>query len=221
MSKFDLEKRRDELLLATLPHVVFDGWRWQAVQAGARDLGMAPEEALDLFPNGAREVLVHFSRWADRRMLQELEKQPLGEMRVRDRIALAVRTRLEILAPYREAVRRGMSAFVLPGNAPRGLGCLYRSVDAMWYAAGDTSTDYNFYTKRLLLSGVLSSTVVYWLDDNSEDFQRTWAFLDRRISDVMRIGGTLGQTMKAALDLPDRLINGLMRGPRRPTRRSG
>jgi ubiquinone biosynthesis protein COQ9 len=60
-------------------------------------------------------------------------------------------------------------------------------VDAIWRAAGDTATDWNFYTKRGLLAGVFSSTVLCWLDDTSEDHAETWAFLDRRIADVMRV----------------------------------
>jgi ubiquinone biosynthesis protein COQ9 len=208
----DAEQARDALLLATLPHVMFDGWRWAAVRAGAADAGLSEAEAINAFPNGAEEALEYFSRWADRRMLEELEKRDLEAMRVRDRVALAVRTRLDVLLPYKEAVRRGLSAFVLPHNSPLGLKCLYRTVDAIWYACGDTSTDSNFYTKRLLLAGVMSSTLVYWLDDNSENHKDTWDFLDRRIDDVMRVGGRLGKAMKSALDLPERMLR---MGPRR------
>lgn len=214
----DADKTRDALLLATLPHVMFDGWRWAAVRAGAADVGLSEAEAINAFPNGAEEVLEHFSHWADLRMLEELEKRDLESMRVRDRVALAVRTRLEILTPYKEAVRRGLSAFAMPQNSPLGLKCLYRTVDAIWYACGDTSTDYNFYTKRLLLAGVVSSTLVCWLDDTSEGHEDTWAFLDRRIDEVLKVGGRLGKAMKSALDLPERLLR---MAPRRRRRGRG
>ena len=108
-------------------------------------------------------------------------------MRIRDRIATAVRTRLDLLAPHKEAVRRAVAFEALPGNAPRALKAVYHTVDAMWHAAGDTATDWNFYTKRALLAGVYTSTVLIWLGDQSEDCAETWAFLDRRIEDVMRI----------------------------------
>jgi ubiquinone biosynthesis protein COQ9 len=215
----DIEKTRDSLLLATLPHVMFDGWRWTAVRAGAADAGISEVDALNAFPNGAEEVLEYFSHWADRRMLEELDKRGLDEMRVRDRVALAVRTRLEILEPHREAVRRGLSAFAFPQNSALGLKCLYRSVDAIWYACGDTSTDYNFYTKRLLLAGVLSSTLIYWLDDSSEHHADTWDFLDRRIDEVLKIGGRMGKALKSVLDFPDRLVKMGPRRRRRHTRR--
>ena len=132
-------------------------------------------------------------------------------MRVRDRIAAGVRTRLEILAPHREAVRRGLAFLALPQNAAQGVTCLNRSVDCLWYAAGDRATDYNFYSKRLLLAGVLSSTTVYWLNDRSEGAAQTWAFLDRRIDEVLKAGGRLGKVMGGLLDLPDRLLRGRAR----------
>ena len=56
----------------------------------------------------------------------------------------------------------------------------------MWRLAGDTSTDYNHYTKRITLGAVYASTLVTWLDDSSEGFFETAGFLDRRIDNVMQ-----------------------------------
>jgi ubiquinone biosynthesis protein COQ9 len=96
----------------------------------------------------------------------------------------------------RPAVRRAIAVLSLPLNAPTGLRCLYDTVDLIWRAAGDTATDWNFYTKRTLLAGVYSSTVLYWLDDTSEDFVDTKAFLDRRIDDAMRLPGLLSSLLR-------------------------
>lgn len=189
----ELTARRDAILLGMLPDVAFDGWTRAAMLRGAQMAGYAREEALAAFPDGPVQVVAHFSGWADRTMLAQLAGHDLAALRVQERITLAVRTRLEILTPYREAVRRSVSFLTLPqaaGLAPR---LLYRTVDAMWVAAGDTSTDYNFYTKRLLLSGVLTSTTLVWLDDRSEDNGDSWAFLDRRIRDVLRVGKGIGR----------------------------
>jgi ubiquinone biosynthesis protein COQ9 len=199
------EKLRGRLLAAALPHVAFDGWSETALRAAARDLDVDPALAFNAFPGGPGEMLEAFSAAADRDMLEALETGGLESMKVRERIATAVRLRLELVAPQREAVSRGMAFFALPPNAPLGLKCLYRTVDAIWYAAGDRATDYNFYTKRLLLAGVYASTLLYWLNDGSEDQAATWAFLERRIDEVLKAGGRLGRAVEGALDLPDRL----------------
>jgi ubiquinone biosynthesis protein COQ9 len=179
------EKRR--LLAATLPHVPFEGWSGGAMLRGARDAGIEPGALPRAFPGGAIELVDFWIEEADRAMLEALAGHDLAAMKVRERIALAVRLRLMQQAGHREAMRRALALQALPGNAPGALKSLYRTVDAIWHAAGDTATDWNFYSKRLLLAGVYGATVLFWLDDKSEGSAASWEFLERRLSDVMGI----------------------------------
>ena len=119
-------------------------------------------------------------------MLRRLRAANLLDLRFRDRIATAVRFRIEAITD-KEAVRRGSALFSLPQNAADGAKAIWGTADAIWTALGDTSDDYNWYTKRATLSGVYGATVLYWLGDESPENRDTWAFLDRRIEDVMRI----------------------------------
>jgi len=192
----DRAAMRDRLLLATLPHVAFDGWTETALIAGAKDCGLAAVDILRFFPGGPGEMVRLFSDWADRRMLAALETAEVGTLRTHERVAAAVTARLAALAPHREAARRALAFFALPPHAALGLRCLYRTVDAIWYAAGDRAADFSFYTKRALLAGVYASTQVYWLEDRSEGAAATKAFLDRRLADVMRIGRLRGQASR-------------------------
>ena len=201
-----IDVRRRELMQAAVQHVAFDGWSGQALIAGARDLGLSAADAHNLFPGGARELLEVFSAEMDRRMLESMERQPLDEMRVRDKVALGVRSRLELLQPYREEVQRGLSFLALPPNAFLGTRLVWRTCDAIWYAAGDTATDYNYYSKRSLLAGVYSSTLLYWLSDRSENHAATWDFLERRLTNVLKIGGTLGKSIQRLIDAPNSLF---------------
>ena len=180
-----IEETRRRLLKATLTHVPFDGWTGAAMLVGARDLGLSPAEAVNAFPGGAVEMIEFMSLEADRRMLEALEREDLAALKVRGRVAIGVRRRLELYAVDREAIRRALAVLALPQNGPLALRLLYRTVDAIWYAAGDTATDFNFYTKRALLAGVYGSTLLAWLDDRSPEFEETWSFLDRRIADAM------------------------------------
>ncbi len=201
----DLEVARATLLEATLRHVPFDGWSKAAIAAGAADAGLDPGVAVRAFPGGPAEVIKYFNAKADRAMLAGLEAQDLAAMRTRDRVALGVRLRLEAVAAHREAVRRALVVLALPRNGPLALRCLHRTVDAIWRAAGDTATDYNYYSKRALLGAVYAATVLYWLGDRSDDFADTWSFLDRRIADVMKVAQGLARIMERLGELPDRL----------------
>ncbi|MCW5748957.1 MAG: COQ9 family protein [Alphaproteobacteria bacterium] len=177
---------RDRVLDAVLFHVPFDGWGPAAVRAAARDGAVTAEEAALAFPGGALDMIEYHSRRADQRLVGELERRGVAGLKLRERITLAIRVRLEQNAGHREAVRRALAILALPTNAPLAARLLYRTVDAMWYAAGDRSADFSFYTKRATLAAVYSATVLYWLNDRSEGATATWAFLDRRIEDVMR-----------------------------------
>lgn len=194
---------RDRLLLAILPHVAFDGWTRRALVAGADDEAMAPADVDRFFPGGVREIIGHFGDWADRQMIAALDGRDVATLKVRERVALAVRLRLEVLARHREALRRAVAWLALPPNAPLAMRGLWRTADAIWYATGDRSADFSYYTKRALLVGVLSTTTLYWLDDRSEGSEASWAFLDRRIADVMRIPALKGRVERLAAHLPD------------------
>ncbi len=199
----DDREKRAALIEAMLPDVPFDGWSRSAIEAAARRIGLEPAELASLFPGGARDIVAGFSRWADRRMLAALDETKLAAMKVRERIATAALTRLKLLEPQREAVRRALSLLALPQNAPLALRLLYDTVDAIWYAAGDTATDFNFYTKRGLLAGVFAATTLYWLDDRSPGGEETEAFLRRRLDGVMALP-KLGARLREGLAwLPD------------------
>ncbi len=202
--------RRDQLLRAALPNVAFDGWTERLMLDAAQACGLAPEVALLDFPAGPVDLVAHFSDWADRQMLERLAGADVSALKVRQRIALGVKVRLEVVEPWREAVRAGLSLLALPQHAPRAARLLWRSCDAIWWAAGDTATDFNHYSKRGLLAGVLASTTLYWLDDTSEGHAASWAFLDRRIGNALALGGLAGKLGKyvPSLDLFKRAMAG-------------
>ncbi|MSP84151.1 MAG: COQ9 family protein [Alphaproteobacteria bacterium] len=205
------ETRRRAVLAAALPHVPFDGWTGRLLDRAAADLGLPGGETHRLFPGGASELLGFFAAEADRRMIEGLAAGHIDSLRVRERIALAVRIRLEAALPHREAVRRALAFYAMPHNAPAGTAALYRTVDAIWRALGDASTDFNFYTKRALLAGVYAATLLFWLDDRAEETAATWRFLDRRIADVMRIQKVRGRLSEHLPSL-DRIVAALCRG---------
>ncbi|WP_421999742.1 COQ9 family protein [Reyranella sp.] len=178
---------RDRLADATAAEAEFDGWNRAALAAAGRQLGLPAGEADRLFPGGPVQVLAFLSERSDQRTVDELARDGILNLPIRERIRRAVRLRLERHAGTREAVRRALAALALPFRAGLAAKLLYRTVDALWYAAGDSSADFNFYTKRATLAGVYSSTLLYWLNDRSPGAEATWAFLDRRIDDVMKV----------------------------------
>ena len=201
----------DSDLLATLleaakAHVPFDGWSEAAFQAAAADAGIDEGLARAACPRGAVGLALAYHEAGDAEMLRRLAEADLDGLRFRDKVALAVRLRLEAVED-KELVRRGMTLFSLPHYAPEGAQAVWRTCDRIWTALGDSANDINWYTKRMTLSGVYSATLLYWLGDTSEGHEASWAFLDRRIDDVMQI-----EKLKAQLR-DNKLVGGLMAGP--------
>jgi len=196
------EELRAPLLAAILPHVAFDGWTDASLALAAEDVGISAAMAELAYPRGAQEVMEAYLLSNDARLANALAAKDLPAMKIRDRITLAIRTKLELQAGEREVVRRTLAALALPQNLAFGPQAVWRTADTMWKAAGDTSTDHNWYTKRMTLSAVLSAVVLYWLNDDSEGYSETWAFLDRRIEDVMKIETAKWQMRKACENAP-------------------
>jgi len=182
-----LEKIRRELALAVGENAVFDGWGRNAVDSAAGQLGIDPVQAWLAFPKSQAEMIDVYIQEVDRGLEAYFTPERLSKLRIREKIRALVWQRLETMGPAREAVRRALAILAMPQNIPLALSISWRTVDLMWRIGGDTSTDFNHYTKRMTLAAVYGSTLLAWLDDSSEGWTDTAAFLDRRIEDVMKI----------------------------------
>jgi ubiquinone biosynthesis protein COQ9 len=185
-----LDMTLDELREALAPllgsHAAFDGWSERAIAMAAAELGVPAERARIAFPGGPVQMIDAWFDWVDRHMLAAFTPERIDGMKVRERIGALLTHRFETLLPYKEALRRALAMLAMPQNALAAGRLAWRSADRIWRVAGDSATDYNHYTKRAILIGVYGSTTLIFLDDESEGFAATRAFLDRRIGDVMR-----------------------------------
>lgn len=190
---------RDEILLAILPNVAFDGWTERVLKDGVRDAGFPDAMAFRAFPGGIPEIIRHWSDYGDRRLREDMSALDLAGIQLGDRLATAIRLRISVYAPHKESVRRTIAHLVLPTNAGTAARNLARTVNAIWYAAGDRSADVSYYTRRAILLPVYVAAILYWLDDESEGAIETWQFVARRIDDVMRVP-KIQKTLQAPVD---------------------
>lgn len=192
----------DELRFALAPAVAanaaFDGWNFTALDMAAEGMGVDRDVVRLAFTDGPVAMIDAWFASIDAGMLARLTPEKLTAMKIRARIAALVESRLELLAPNRESLRRALAVLALPQNVAKAMRLGWRSADVMWRAAGDTATDYNHYTKRGILGGVYAATITVFLDDDSEDFADTRAFLSRRIDGIMRFEKAKAQWLKPA-----------------------
>lgn len=201
---FDRNLARDRIVEAALPHVPFDGWTLPVLARAAEEAGYPGATALRVFPGGPIDALGHWCAMADRDMVSACEADPeFATLKIRQKIAHAIRLRLLPLAAHREAVRRGLALMALPSGLPLSMRTLWATVDAVWHLAGDRATDFNYYSKRGLAAGVYSATLLFWLEDKSEGQADTWEFLDRRIANVMALPKAVADAKARLEKLPN------------------
>ena len=206
----------DQVIEAILNHIPFDGWSKESLDMAAADCGLSEAEIHKMFPSGIVDLIAAYGAYADQNMITAFYGQDAADiavMPVHMKIRSLILIRLEQAAPYKEVVRRTLAVLARPQHAKLASQLLYKTVDEMWRAAGDTSTDYNFYTKRATLSAVYSATLLAFLSDNSPDLGKTEAFLDRRLADVAKLP-KMARPAKALADMAMRFAGPIMRGRR-------
>ncbi|MDM8009758.1 MAG: COQ9 family protein [Parasphingorhabdus sp.] len=181
-----LDEVRAFLAPSLAAQAAFDGWTEKAVLAAAELAGVDSDLARLAFNDGPVDMIDAWFQAIDEQMAAKYSADELAAMKVRQRIKALVEARLDILYADREGLRRAVAILAAPPHLRRAAKMGWRAADRMWRLAGDTATDYNHYTKRTLLSGVYGSTISVFLDDESENFAETRAFLDRRIENVMQ-----------------------------------
>lgn len=209
-----LERLRRELALAVGENAVFDGWTRAAVDSAAGQLGVDPVQARLAVPKSQVGMIDLYIQEVDRALEAYFTPERIEGLKIREKIRVLVWHRLQVMGPAREAVRRALGILAMPQNLPSALGIGWRTADLMWRLAGDSSSDFNHYTKRLTLSAVYGSTLVVWLDDKSEGWAETAAFLDRRIDDVMKFERFKAEWRGSEHFSPSRFLGRLRYPPR-------
>jgi ubiquinone biosynthesis protein COQ9 len=193
---------KQAVLVAVLPDAAFDGFTDAVLAKAGASIGLDSGALARLFPEGPLSLIEFYSTWADGEMEKLLAVMDLPSKKIRERIAAAVLARLSVLKPNKEAARRAGATLSLPMHAGLAARLMYRSVDAMWRAVGDTSTDFNFYTKRGILAGVYGTTLLRWFNDTSEEESVTGEFLAARIENVMQFEKFKAKAKKAFANFP-------------------
>lgn len=185
-AEMTLDELREALAPLIPANAAFDGWSDKALAMAAGELGITAGRAKLGFPGGALEMIDAWFDAVDKAMMAAFPPERIAGMKIRERIRDLVLYRIEMMAPHKEALRRAFALLSMPQNALAAAKLAWRAADRMWRIAGDTATDFNHYSKRGILSALYTSTMLVFLDDDSEGLAATKGFLDRRIDDVMR-----------------------------------
>ena len=198
MNKADITKIRDDILLKALEDIPFEGWNMEVIKKASDQLGYSQNTDQSVFLSGMQDVMDHFADLADREMLKTLENIDPESLRIRDRVNTALMARYEWLSQHQEAFNQSLKFWLLPTRKAKAVKITWRTADIIWNWARDTSTDYNRYTKRGLLSGIIASSAFIFANDHDENLIKTRKFIDSRIENVMQFEKAVSKLKKTA-----------------------
>ena len=186
----------EKLVLGMLLNIPFDGLQWEALYRAAEDLKiyknpLTNENKIELknfFENDLVNTIKAFNDYLDDKMEDSFSKTKKNKQRMPEKIKSLILNRISASLDFKDGIVSSLGFMSLPQNSKPSLKMLYNTCDRIWRVSGDQSTDFSFYTKRLILSGVYSSTLMYWIQDDTGDLKSTEDFLNRRLEDVSKIG---------------------------------
>ena len=197
MNKNEITKIRDDILIKSLEDIPFEGWTMDVITKSAEQLGYSENTMQSVFLDGMPDIMDHFADLADREMLKSLENTDPETLRIRDRVQTALIARYTWLTKHQEAFNQSLKFWLLPTRKPKAAKITWRTADVIWNWAGDTSTDYNYYSKRTLLSGIIASSAFIFTNETDEDLTKTQKFIEKRIKNVMQFGKLISKLKKA------------------------
>jgi ubiquinone biosynthesis protein COQ9 len=183
-----MQNSQANILQYCAKNVAFDGWTEKLLRNASISAGLDRNYWQILFPNGVLDAADAYVEQANTHMAEGLD---LNSLRVPQKVAALIKNRLTLFEAEKPAIRATIALYLL--HPLRGTQASYRTVDAIWRAAGDTATDWNFYSKRALLAAVYAATLNFWLEDKSENHAETWEYLDARLVDVATFGKFVGK----------------------------
>ena len=186
MKKTNLNLKRLEILRNVKKNIIINGWNDNIFSIITKRNKYNEEEVRALFSKGYRSLLELYLFNADQEMIKSCNKIDLIKMKTHERIREIILLKLKINAKDKNLFKRTFFTLMLPQHFNIATSSLYRTVDHIWYIAGDKSTNFNFYTKRLILAGIYSSTVFYWIDGD-KTFEQIKDFLNNQLKQVSKI----------------------------------
>ncbi len=179
----NINKKKQDILKKVKKIVSIHGWssdiflKLQKQKIEKSDLFYA-------FQNGYKDLLEYTLQDINVNLENKLKKINLINFPINKRIKKILLLRFELLNEDKEFYKKTFNHLLLPTNNKISKKSLYNSVNTMWYLAGDNSTDFNFYTKRLILSGIYTNALIIFF---SKDMKYVEENIDNNLKRISKI----------------------------------
>ncbi|EAZ64002.2 hypothetical protein PICST_66543 [Scheffersomyces stipitis CBS 6054] len=190
----DEKSVESRILTKAIEFIPEHGFHQNTITQAIRALGY-PDSLQSVITNSSNSpdfsLVLHWLK-VQRQKLEQHLVDPTSEFHtIKDeyeRVAYAIKKRLQYNGPIINQLGSGLSHLVVPYNVSQSLAELHSLSDDIAFYAGDMSHDLAWYTKRVGFSSIYVSSELYQLQDSSEGFRRTNAFVDEKVHGLKRLG---------------------------------
>ena len=164
-----LLKKRLEILKFAKIFLSKKGLSKNTLESISKKYGLDANETELLFPEGN----IDFIKFTLEQLNNELEEYcreiDLIRLPVHKRIKKVLLSKISLMNKNKVFYRSIFLNLLIPKKNFSLPSQLYNSVDQIWFIAGDSSTDFNFYTKRLILSVIYSRIMLFFFNNNNQE----------------------------------------------------
>ena len=150
----------------------------------------------DLLPKGLSSLMKELNLMINQIIDKEQKPSRFKNYKINEKIKYFVIRRLMVFQNLVDK-RKFFKKILKPNLIVSSNKTLFKIADEIWFLAGDKSTDYNYYTKRIILMNIYAITFSFFVFDNSKDLERTKKFLDKEISAVLKFGNLKNKLKKS------------------------
>ncbi len=193
----DSLENKQLILEKFLDNIAFEGVGEEVLEKSILESNLKPEHKELIFEEGVLSALEFYFNQIIQNLAQKIEShQNFSDLKIRQKIKFSVLEIFKYQTDHKLATSRILSFyfdiknFTKSNYGPKPFSLafknLYRFSDQIWYLIGDKSTDYNFYTKRLVLSKLIAKSSKIFVDDVTTDLQKTSQAIDNEIENIMK-----------------------------------
>lgn len=153
----------DNLMRQLLKNVAESGWNAESLLDALNMLELPDKDAQLIMRGDPINLIQLFDDWINEQVMESLDGEKYASLKVHEKIKHLLSLKFKTMHSHKDAVQKGVHLFKKPNAVQQSLGLLMKTVNQMWYDAGDQSTDFNYYTKRATLSLVYMRVFIIWL----------------------------------------------------------
>ena len=177
--------KKIKILEASKKILMIRSWDEKSLSLISKKTNISANEINLLFPNAFFDLIIFSLDQINIELERKFQTYNILRFPLHLRIKKILMHKFNLMNKNKKFYNKIFFNLLLPSKNQFKLKQLYKSVDIIWYIAADNSTDFNFYTKRMILAGIYIRLMLFFFNNN--DLIKLEELLDKDLKRVLKI----------------------------------